>query len=77
MRVGLGQLAHVALLVERGLELLVRVEHQPQVGRAPYPDELLGVLVEDLEQRGPAGAQVARYGRDAGEIQARHRRDIG
>ena len=60
--------AHVALLVERRLELLVRVEHQPQVGRAAYPDELLRVLVEDLEQRGPAGAQVARCGRDAGEI---------
>ena len=77
MRVGLEQLAHVALLVERGLELLVRVEHQPQVGRAAYPDELLRVLVEDLEQRGPAVAQVARYRRDTGEIQARHRRNIG
>ena len=66
--VRLEQLAHVALLVERGLELLVRVEHQPQVGRAAYPDELLRVLVEDLEQRGPAGAQAARCGRDTGEI---------
>ena len=51
--VGLEQLAHVALLVEGGLELLVRVEHQSKVGRAPDADELLGVLLEDLEHLRP------------------------